>query len=162
MWRNIQLFCKNLSVPGSLIQHQDKIRVFKDIFNFPRCKQILDILCNTCRDTTPLTESLPNFHTVCCCLFFFQQQMKLINIISGTLTCRAVDCYSIPDLILHNKHPQFFQLFSKVFNVKADHTVIQFHVCSVIKYFQRTININFKGSGKPLCFLLFLFPEKII
>ena len=74
--------------------------------------------------------------------------MKLINIISGTLICRAIDCYSIPDLILYNEHPQFFQLFPKVFNVKADHTVIQFHVCSVIKYFQRTININFKRKKK--------------
>lgn len=35
VWGNVELFCKDLSVTGCLVEHQDKVRVFKDVLNLP-------------------------------------------------------------------------------------------------------------------------------
>ena len=79
IWGNIQLFCKDLSVTCSLVQHQDKITVLKDIFNLPAGKKIFDILCDTSRYASPFSESLPDFYVISCCLFFFEQKVELID-----------------------------------------------------------------------------------
>ena len=48
---------------------------------------------------------------------------------------RPVDRHTVPHLILDNQHPQLFQLFPQVFDVKADNPVVQLHVGTVVKYF---------------------------
>lgn len=94
IWGNIQLFCKDLSVTCSLVQHQDKITVLKDIFNFPAGKKIFDILGDTTWNTTPFTESLPDFYRISCCLFFFEQKVEFIDIVPGRFDA-TVDCNSV-------------------------------------------------------------------
>ena len=46
MGADIQLLGENLPVPGGLVEHEDKVAVLKDVLNFPRSQQILDILRN--------------------------------------------------------------------------------------------------------------------
>lgn len=48
----------------------------------------------------------------------------------------TVDCNSVPYLILDDEHSDFLQLLSKFLNIKADNTVIQFHIGSMVEYFQ--------------------------
>ena len=57
---------------------------------------------------------------------------------------RTVHRYPVPDLILDYEHPNLFQLFAKFFDVKADNTVIDIHVRLMVKYIQRTCNIDFQ------------------
>ena len=47
---------------------------------------------------------------------------------------RAVNCYSVPYLILNNQHTQLFKLLAELFNVIADNTVIYIYICTVIKH----------------------------
>ena len=62
--------------------------------------------------------------------------MELVNIVSGGFPCSPVDSDTVPHLILDNEHPQLFQLFPQILNVKADDTVFQLHIGTVVKYFQ--------------------------
>ena len=61
--------------------------------------------------------------------------MKLIDIVPGRFDA-TVDRNSVPYLILNDEHSDFLQLLSKFLDVKADNTVIQFHIGSMVKYFQ--------------------------
>ena len=61
--------------------------------------------------------------------------MKLIDIVPGRFDA-TVDRNSVPYLILNDEHSNLFQLLSKFFDIKADNTVIQFHIGSMVKYFQ--------------------------
>ena len=45
---NIKLLCKDSPVALCLIEHEDKIRVFKDIFHLAGSKQVLDVLRDSC------------------------------------------------------------------------------------------------------------------
>ena len=48
LWGNIKLLCKDSPVALCLIEHEDKIRVFKDIFYLAGSKQVLYVLRNSC------------------------------------------------------------------------------------------------------------------
>ena len=61
--------------------------------------------------------------------------MELIDVVPGGFDA-TVDRNSVPYLILDDEHSDFFQLLSKFFDIKADNTVIQFHIGSMVKYFQ--------------------------
>ena len=56
---------ENLPVAGCLVQHVDIVRVLKDVFDLTGRKQVLDVLRDAGRNTTPLTESLPDFYGIC-------------------------------------------------------------------------------------------------
>ena len=68
---NIKLLCKDSTVALRLIEHEDKIAVFKDIFHLAACQKVFDVLRNGCGDTAPFTETLPNLHAVSGGLFLF-------------------------------------------------------------------------------------------
>ena len=61
--------------------------------------------------------------------------MKLIDIVPGRFDA-TVDRNSVPYLVLDNEHSDFLQLLSKFLDVKADNTVIQFYIGSMVEYFQ--------------------------
>ena len=48
LWADIELLCKDSPVALRLIEHEDKIRVFKDIFHLAGSKQVLDVLRDSC------------------------------------------------------------------------------------------------------------------
>ena len=77
---NVQLLGQNLPVSACLVHHQDKVRILKNVLNFPRREQILDVLRNTCRDSTPLAKAFPDLHAVGCRLLFPQQKVEFINV----------------------------------------------------------------------------------
>ena len=70
LWTDVQLFGKNITVAGSLIQHIYKVRVVEDVFHFGTGQQVLDILRNAGRNTAPFTKSLPDFSGIFRRLFF--------------------------------------------------------------------------------------------
>ena len=45
---DVKLLCKDSPVALCLIEHEDKIRVFKDIFHLAGSKQVLDVLRDSC------------------------------------------------------------------------------------------------------------------
>ena len=61
--------------------------------------------------------------------------VEFIDIVPGRFDA-TVDCNSVPYLILDDEHSDFLQLLSKFLNIKADNTVIQFHIGSMVDYFQ--------------------------
>ena len=68
--------------------------------------------------------------------------MELIHIVSGGLMGRTVHRYPVPDLILDYKHPDLFQLLTKLLDIKTYDTVVDVHICAMIKYIQGACNIN--------------------
>ena len=61
--------------------------------------------------------------------------MELIDVVPCGFDA-AVDRNSVPYLILDDEHSDFLQLLSKLFDIKTDNTVIQFHIGSMVEYFQ--------------------------
>ena len=61
--------------------------------------------------------------------------MELIDIVPGGFDA-AVDRNSVPYLILDDEHSDFLQLLSKLFDIKTDNSIIQFHIGSMVEYFQ--------------------------
>ena len=108
--------------------HIDEIGILKYILDFPAGEQVLDVLGDARGYTTPFSEPLPDFDAVCCGLFLFQQEVELVYIVPGVLFAVAVDGDTVPDLILYDEHPQFFQLFAQLLDVETDDAVIQFHM----------------------------------
>ncbi len=153
MRRNAQFSPEFCRYAGSLIQHVDEIRVFKDNFNLLTGEQIFHVLRDACRDAAPFAEALPDFHGVGRRLFLTQQQMKLVHVVSGGFAFTTVCRDTTPYLILHNEHTQLFQLLAQLLDVIADHTIIHVHVGSMVKYIQRTGDIDFKGGSQRLRFL---------
>ena len=58
------------------------LRLFKDILNFTACKQVLNVLCQTRRNTAPLSETLPDFAGICRCLLLFEKKVELVDILN--------------------------------------------------------------------------------
>ena len=54
----------------------------------------------------------------------------------------TVERHSVPYLVLHNQHPDLLQLFSKLLDIKTYDTVVDVHICAMIKYIQGTCNVN--------------------
>ena len=82
MCGNVELFCEYLSVTASLIEHIDEVGVFKDILNFTACKQVLDVLCKSSRNTAPFSETLPDFARIRRCLLLFEKKVELVDILN--------------------------------------------------------------------------------
>ncbi len=55
----------------------------------------------------------------------------------------AVDCNSVPNLILHNQHTELLELLAEFADVIADEAVVDIHIRSVIEDVQRAVNIDF-------------------
>ena len=104
MRRDIQGAGENLPVASRLVQHDDEVRVLEDILNFPAGQQVFHILGDTGRAAAPFSEPLPDFHGIGSGLFLFEEQVKLIDIVPGTLAGRAVGGNTPPYLILNNEH----------------------------------------------------------
>ena len=151
-----------MPVAGCLIEHINKIAVLEDILDFPAGQQILDVLGDARGYTTPFSEPLPNLHAVCCGLFLFQQEVELVYIVPCVLFATAIDGDTVPDLILNDEHPQFFQLFAQLFDIETDNSVIQFHIRLMVEHPQRTIDVDFQCRGDTLRLPLFLLPQTVV
>lgn len=134
MWGNIKLFCKNLSVPCSLIEHIDKVTVFKNIFNFPACQQVFNILRDPSRDTSPTFWSASRFPR-------YMLQSVLLSEANGTHLYNIWWTYGHNGWSLPCSRPDpvqwaspVFKLLAQVFDVKTDNPVIQFHIRLMVKY----------------------------
>ena len=88
---DVELLRKDSPVARRLIEHEDKIRVFKDILHFAGSKQILDILRNGCGYAAPFSETLPDFNGIGGGLFLFQEKMKFVHKIPGGFPFCPVD-----------------------------------------------------------------------
>ena len=99
LWADIKLLCKDSPVALRLIEHEDKIRVFKDILHFAGSKQIFDVLRNGCGYAAPFTETLPNLHAVRGGLFLFQEKMKFVHVVAGGFPFCPVDGDAVPYLV---------------------------------------------------------------
>ena len=74
----------------------------------------------------------------------------------------AVDCNSVPNLILHNQHTELLELLAEFADVIADEAVVDIHIRSVIEDVQRAVNIDFKGSCDALCLRLLLISQNVV
>ena len=105
---DVELLCKDSPVARRLIEHEDKIRVFKDILHFAGSKQILDVLRNGCGYAAPFSETLPDFNGIGGGLFLFQEKMKFVHKIPGGFPFCPVDGDAVPYLVLHNEHEETY------------------------------------------------------
>ena len=151
-----------MPIAGCLVQHINEIAVLKDVLDFPACEQILDVLGDACGYAAPFSEPLPDLDAVCCGLFLFQQEVELVYIVPGVLFAVAVDGNTVPDLILDDEHPQFFQLFAQLFDIETDNSVIQFHIRLMVEHTQRTINVDFQCRGDTLRLPFLLLPQAVV
>jgi hypothetical protein len=87
-------------VARRLVQHEDKVTVFKDILDFGACQQVFDVLGQGCRDAAPFPKPLPYLHGVGGGLFLFQEKMKFVLIEPCRFTFRPVFGHAAPYLIL--------------------------------------------------------------
>ncbi len=99
---------------------------------------------------------------ICRCLLFLEQKVELVHVVARRLVLGTVDGHAVPDLILHNEHPQLLELLSELLDVIADEAVIHIHIRPVIEDIQRAMHIDFKGSGNPLCLRLTLTAQDVV
>ncbi len=156
MRTDIELSGKDLSVSHCLIEHVDKVGVFKDVLHFLGCQKVFNVLRDTGRNTALLSEALPDLNRIGRCLFFTKKNLHLIHVIPGGSALCAVRGNSPPHLILHHQHADLFQLLTKFLDVIAHKTVCDIHVGPVVKHIKGTGNIDFKCSRHMSCFRLVL------
>ena len=88
--------------------------------------------------------------------------MEFVYIVPCVLFSAAVDGDTVPDLILYDEHPQFFQLFAQLFDVETDDSIIQFYIGLMVEHPQRTIDVDFQCRGNTLCLSFFLLPQAVV
>ena len=152
---------QNLTVAGCLVEHIDIVRVLKDVLDLTGGKQVFDILRDTCRDTAPFSETLPDFHGICGGLLLFEKKVHFVDIVSRGLSGFSVDRDSVPHLVLHDKHTDFLELFTQLLNVVGHDTALNIHVGSVVEHIERTGNVDFK-CGCDIVGFLFVLLQKLI
>ena len=74
----------------------------------------------------------------------------------------AVDCNSVPNLILYNQHTELLELLAEFSDVIADEAVVDIHIRSVIEDVQRAVNIDFKGGCDALRLRLLLISQNVV
>jgi len=74
----------------------------------------------------------------------------------------AVDGNAVPHLILHHQHSDFLQLLAQLFDVIADNSIVDVHICPVIEHIEGACYIDFQRRGDVLCFFLVLLSQKMI
>ena len=102
---NAQLLGEDLPVPASLVEHIHEVGVFKDVLYLAAAQKVFDILGDTCRDSAPFSESLPDFHCIGSGLFLLQKQVHLVDVVTGGLVGGTVDGNSVPYLIVIGNPP---------------------------------------------------------
>ncbi len=105
---NPQLLRQNLPVSLGLVQHVDKIRVFKNILNLTGGQQVLHVLRQAAGYAAPFPEPFPDFHAETSGLAF-QKEMEFVNIEPGRLMLGAVGRDTVPHGVLHNQKADLFQ-----------------------------------------------------
>ena len=68
---------------------------------------------------------------------------------------------AIPDLILNNQHPDFFELFAQFLDVIGHNTAFDVYVGAVVKDVQGAGNIDFQCRRKVIG-LLFVLPAQLV
>ena len=138
----IQPLAEYPPVTAGLIQQIDEIAVLKDVFNFGRGQQILDILGDARGNAAPFTEPLPDFHTPCSHLAP-EQQVEFVNEIPGGFTDIPVLGNPVPYLILNNQHSQIFELLAQLLDIEAYQPVVDIHIGAVVEHIQGAVDIQF-------------------
>ena len=162
MGRDIELLGKNLPVARGLAQHIDVIAVFKDVLHLTGGKQVFDVLGDAGGNAAPFTESLPDFHRVGGSLIFLQEQVHFVNVVAGGFMGDPVDGDTVPNLILHNQHPDFLELLAQLLDVVADHAAVNIHIGAVVKDVQGAGDVDFQRGGNVLCFFFVLLSQFVI
>ena len=135
---------KLCTITSSLIEHHDKLAVFKDAFHLAGGQQVLDILSNAGGNAAPFAETLPDFDGIGGSLRFTQQQVEFVDVVPGGFLHGTVDGHTVPHLILHDEHAQLLQLLAQLLDVEADKAVVQLHIGAVVEYVQGTGDIEFQ------------------
>lgn len=76
---NAQLLGENLTVSACLVEHIHEVGVFKDVLHLAAAQKVFDILGDTCRNTAPFAESLPDFHRISGGLLLLQKQVHVTH-----------------------------------------------------------------------------------
>ena len=162
MCGNTQLLGEDLTVSACLVEHIHEVGIFKDIFHLAAAQKVFDILGDTCRNTAPFSESLPDFHRIGGGLLLLQKQVHLVDVVTGGLVGGTVDGNAVPHLILYHQHTDFFKLLAQFLDVIADNPVINVHIALMIEHIQRTRYIDFQCRCNVLSFFFFLLPQQVI
>ena len=85
--------------------------------------------------------------------------MKLVCIVSGGLSCTSICCNSAPNLILHDEHPQLFELLAQLLNVITNDAVIQIDVRAVVEDVQTALDVDFQSRSNVVGFFLILLEQ---
>ena len=162
MCGNTQLLGEDLTVSACLVEHIHEVGVFKDVLYLAAAQKVFDILGDTCRNTAPFSESLPDFHRIGGGLLLLQKQVHLVDVVAGRLVSGTVDGDTVPHLILYHQHTDFFKLLAQFLDVIADNPVINVHIALMIEHIQRTRYIDFQCRCNVLSFFFFLLPQQVI
>ena len=127
---------ENLKVAGCQVQHEDIVRVLKDVFDLAGREEVFDILRDAGRNAAPFSESLPDFDAIGGSLLFFQKQVHFVDLVSGGFPSLSVDRDAIPHLILYHQHPDFFELFTQLLNVIGHDTAVKVNIGAVVEYIE--------------------------
>ena len=88
--------------------------------------------------------------------------MELVNKIPGGFTEVSVLGYSVPYLILNDKHTQAFQLLAQLLDIEAYKAVVDIHVRPVIEHVERTVDVELQRRRDSLCLRLRLPLELVV
>ena len=145
---DIELFGENLPVAAGLIEHEDEIAVLKDVLHLAGGEQVLDILGDAGRDTSPLAEALPDFHGVGRRLLLAQQKVHFVNVVAGGFVGFPVDGDAVPHGVLHDEHPDLLELLAQLLDVEADNAVGDVDVGAVVEHVEGAGRKTLWNAGK--------------
>ena len=80
-------------------------------------------------------------------MLLLQEQMKFVDVVAGALALSPISGDTSPDLVLDNEHTKFLQLFAQFLDIKADQTILDIHVSSVVKDIEGAGDINLQSGG---------------
>ena len=133
MRRDVELLSENLPVAWGLVQHTDVVRVFEDVLNLGRGKEILDVLRDPRGHAAPFPETLPYLNAPRG-QFAAQKQVELIDVVARGFSRLAVACHAVPNLVLHDQHSELLELLAQLLDVVANDAVVDVYVCAVIEH----------------------------
>ncbi len=90
------------------------------------------------------------------------KQVELIDVVARSLAGLAVARHAVPDLVLHDQHPELFELLAQLLYVVADHAVIDVHVRPVIEHVEAAGDVNLQRRGEELRLFLVLRAETVV
>ena len=169
--RRTQQAGKLLPVGGSLIEHQQKLRVCEHHTRRIGQQTFLHILCNAGERRAVFTEALPALvekfaavigNAVSAAAPIGEKQIDLVDVDMGVFSLSAVLDNAVVNGVQHHQQAHRFQIFAQVLNIEAENAAFCVDIGLVGKYIQTAHREQLQCQRDPVCLRVDLLHQVVI